>query len=349
MNRSIILALLAMAIIPIPLADAVVTVNREAVFDPNLKTKNLSLNDICTSLQNSAYCGDKETNNTNNIENLEIDSKVWVRDIPGIIFSGSMFSRCRPRNQQQYLNPNIEGKLQSDLTLPPCIFSWQNSLSDEMNLQNNDSKSLSANLDNDPSVSEDVNQLVTPAEKSREFPKISRSSLIVDFPFADSTFEPKDTKLANPAPKAKRIASPFGWRRRPFSYQLQFHQGVDYGAPLGSPVVAVGDGIVTKVVTGCYDFGNLFCGGQLGNWIEVDHGNGMMGIYGHLKNNSITIKEGMKIWKNQQIAEVGSSGWSTGAHLDFRLKVNGKYEDPAIYLTSPNLSSPLNKDLAEGY
>ena len=165
-----------------------------------------------------------------------------------------------------------------------------------------------------------------------KFPKLSRSSLIVAFPQENSSFVPADTKLANPAPETKRIASPFGWRTRPYSNQLQFHQGIDYGAPYGSPVVAVGNGIVTKVVSGCADFGNIFCGGQLGNWIEIDHGNGVIGVYGHLKNSSITVREGMKVGKNQNIAQVGSSGWSTGAHLDFRLKIDGKHEDPAKYV-----------------
>ena len=171
-----------------------------------------------------------------------------------------------------------------------------------------------------------------PAKFPQKFPQLSRSSLIVSFPQDNSSFVPINTKLANPAPETKRIASPFGWRRRPYSNQLQFHQGIDYGAPFSSPVVAVGNGIVTRVVSGCADFGNLFCGGQLGNWIEIDHGNGTIGTYGHLKSSSITVKAGMKVRKNQKIAQVGSSGWSTGAHLDFRLEVNGQHEDPAHYV-----------------
>ena len=169
---------------------------------------------------------------------------------------------------------------------------------------------------------------------SPKFPKLSRSSLIVSLPPDNSSFVPQNPKLANPAPESERIASPFGWRKRPYSNQLQFHQGIDYGAPYGSPVVAIGNGIVTKVVSGCTDFGSLFCGGQLGNWIEIDHGDGAIGTYGHLKNSSITVREGMKVQKNQNIALVGSSGWSTGAHLDFRLKVNGEHEDPAKYVMS---------------
>jgi murein DD-endopeptidase MepM/ murein hydrolase activator NlpD len=110
------------------------------------------------------------------------------------------------------------------------------------------------------------------------------------------------------------------------------HNGIDYGASLGSPVVAARDGIVTKVVSGCLDFRQRWCGSQFGNWIEIDHGNGMVATYAHLLNGSITVKEGTKVWQNQEIAQVGSSGWSTGAHLDFRIKVNGEFENPAKYV-----------------
>ncbi|MBE9044737.1 M23 family metallopeptidase [Pleurocapsales cyanobacterium LEGE 10410] len=188
---------------------------------------------------------------------------------------------------------------------------------------------ISASVPISNSTNQNTSTTIVPLSK---FPKLSRSSLIVSFPQENSSFVPQNTKLANPAPESKRIASPFGWRKRPYSNQQQFHQGIDYGAPYGSPVVAIGNGIVTKVVSGCADFGSLFCGGQLGNWIEIDHGDGVIGTYGHLKNSSIMVEAGMKVRKNQNIAQVGSSGWSTGAHLDFRLKVDGEHEDPAKHV-----------------
>lgn len=161
--------------------------------------------------------------------------------------------------------------------------------------------------------------------KNPNFPKFSRSSLL-------NSSSTTKLKFTHPAPDTTRVASSFGWRRRPYSGQYQFHKGIDYGAPLGTPVVAATDGIVTKVVSGCLDFRNRFCGNQFGNWIEVDHGNGAIALYGHLLYNSTTVKEGMKVWKNQEIARVGSSGWSTGAHLDFRVKVDGKYRNPAHFV-----------------
>lgn len=329
MTRTVLLGLLATAIIPITFADAIATSNTEVVFYPSEKGK-FDRDNSCTSFKAPPYC---VSSLTSNINELEISSEAWLKDVASVLLSGSMFQACRtnPR-KKQYFAQNSDRIILQNLTDPGCIFSWQNSFGSTVNIQDRGQTFLSNSLTND------LTQPKALPKTPKRFPKLSRSSLIVSFPTADSTFQPKNTKLANPAPKTKRIASPFGWRKRPYSYQLQFHQGIDYGAPLGSPVVAVGDGIVTRVVNGCYDFGNLFCGGQLGNWIEIDHGNGTLGTYGHLKNNSITIKEGMKVWKNQQIAQVGSSGWSTGAHLDFRLKVNGKYEDPDQYLTPPDFS-----------
>ena len=201
----------------------------------------------------------------------------------------------------------------------------------------------SANIENFPKQPKPTQLTAT----THQFPPLSRSSLIVPSPrnnksLCSSISTQTDScltstnklTLTNPAPETTRITSPFGWRQRPYSGQLQFHQGIDYGAPLGSPVVAAGNGIVTKIVSGCADFGNRLCGDQFGNWIEIDHGNGAIAIYGHLLNQSIAVKEGMKVWKNQEIAKVGSSGWSTGAHLDFRLKIAGKYENPANYISS---------------
>lgn len=174
------------------------------------------------------------------------------------------------------------------------------------------------------------NKSLTKKQKTSLYPKLTRSSLVVNSP--EVALSSNQLSLVNPVPETEQITSPFGWRFRPFSGQRQFHQGIDYGAPLGSPVVAAADGIVTKVVSGCVDFRNLSCGEQFGNRIEIDHGNGAIATYGHLLNNSIKITEGTKVWQNQEIAQVGSSGWSSGAHLDFRIKVNGEFQDPAKFV-----------------
>lgn len=187
-------------------------------------------------------------------------------------------------------------------------------------ISNNIQADIAVSVTKTPS-SPQANSTIAP-----QFPKISRSSLLSKT--ADNSL------LMNPAPETERIASVFGWRIRPFSGRRQMHNGIDYGAPLGSPVVAARDGIVTKVVSGCLDFRQRWCGSQFGNWIEIDHGNGMVATYAHLLNNSITVREGTPVWQNQEIAKVGSSGWSTGAHLDFRIKIDGEYQNPADYINN---------------
>ena len=331
MLRNILLGLLALGIIPITLADATAISNTKVLVPQETKKLNQKLDTVfsCNTLERSPDCI-----SDTDVDDFEIHSQLWLNNITDILLSGSMFRRCR--NRVKFANNSAVASEQTPRKslVSGCIFGWQQPYQQKL-----DSKAIATLPESIAAESPTQSEIFE--DERQEFPKLSRSSLIVSLPTADNTFTPINTKLANPAPETTRIASPFGWRTRPYSYQLQFHQGIDYGAPLGSPVVAVGDGIVTRVVSGCYDFGNLYCGGQLGNRIAIDHGNGRMGTYGHLKNSSITVKEGMKVWRNQEIAQVGSSGWSTGAHLDFRLKVNGEYEDPLKYLTSPKLAKEL--------
>lgn len=315
--RSILLGLIITGVTPIDLADALISQNQKI-------SKRSETHSQATS-KNLASCRVLETSSVSCLSirvgnKQRINSDLWLQKIANVILPGSLGSDC---DQQSIFSQPVSTS---------CVFSWKKWLHLESESPHSlMSYTLVAN-NNTHNSSRSINSL----SSLPKFPKLSRGNLIVSFPQENSSFLPQNTKLANPAPETKRIASPFGWRKRPYSNQLQFHQGIDYGAKLGSPVVAVGNGIVTRVVSGCPDFGSLACGGQLGNWIEIDHGNGEIATYGHLKHSSITVQEGMKVLKNQAIAQVGSSGWSTGAHLDFRLKVNGKHQDPARYVTEIN-------------
>jgi murein DD-endopeptidase MepM/ murein hydrolase activator NlpD len=221
----------------------------------------------------------------------------------------------------------------ASLVLPQWRFSWQEKLIQNQ-LTSDTAIALNINLRQHQPISLDNSSLP-------KIPPISRSSLIVPPPTNSLCLESNCQEdnisylsFTHPAPKTTKITSPFGWRIRPYSGQSQFHQGIDYKAPLGSPVVAARDGIVIKAVSGCIDFGDKWCGDQYGNWIEIDHGNGAIAIYAHLLAGSITVREGMKVRKHQEIAKVGSSGWSTGPHLDFRLRINEEYRDPAEFIQS---------------
>ncbi|MEM8829064.1 MAG: M23 family metallopeptidase [Cyanobacteria bacterium P01_G01_bin.19] len=354
MVKNLVLGMLVAGTLPFILADATSSISAKVVSPSQVRQNHNLASSGSDTLQ---PCIPSKPKNSclltkSSDRSLKIHSEYWLENMASLLLTSSIFSNCKAQGRLKKYSINGNNVLYSgSLTNSGCIFPWQNpsepepnslKLSDDVGNFGGSLFDLSSqNLSDELTVGFESSlaspEPIASPKAAQKFPRLSRTSLIVSLPIEDSTFAPLNSKLANPAPKAKRIASPFGWRRRPYSYQLQFHQGIDFGAPLGSPVVAIGDGIVTKVVSGCYDFGSLFCGGQLGNWIEIDHGNGKFGIYGHLKHNSIAIKEGAKVWKNQEIAEVGSSGWSTGAHLDFRLRVNGEYRDPAKYLTPPNL------------
>jgi murein DD-endopeptidase MepM/ murein hydrolase activator NlpD len=113
-----------------------------------------------------------------------------------------------------------------------------------------------------------------------------------------------------------RISSGFGARVAPTKGASSYHPAIDIAAPIGTPVKAAAGGTVIYV-------GKM---GGLGNVVIVDHGGGTITEYGHL--SSILTKKGSAVGQGDVIAQVGSTGISTGPHLDYRVKVGGKYVDP---------------------
>jgi murein DD-endopeptidase MepM/ murein hydrolase activator NlpD len=116
------------------------------------------------------------------------------------------------------------------------------------------------------------------------------------------------------------VSSGFGLRADPFTGQRMLHEGVDIANRLGSPIHAMGGGVVTHA--GAKDGYGLL--------IEINHGNGQSTRYAHAR--TLLVKEGDKVDKGQAIALVGSSGRSTGAHVHFEVLQNGRAVDPQRYL-----------------
>ncbi len=107
-------------------------------------------------------------------------------------------------------------------------------------------------------------------------------------------------------------------RKHPVYGTYRPHLGVDYGAPMGTPIMAVGDGTITY-------FGWR---GGYGKHISVRHASGLESMYSHMSRYGRGLKKGSKVRQGQVIGYVGSTGVSTGPHLDFRLKQNGKFINP---------------------
>lgn len=121
----------------------------------------------------------------------------------------------------------------------------------------------------------------------------------------------------------ENLISGFGIRINPFHKGKYHHDGVDLGFTKGTEVVAAGNG---KVLS--FSVTNLNAG--LGNYIDIDHGNGIVSRYAHLQEVNVTW--GQKIKKRQKIGTVGSSGGSAAPHLHFEILKNGKSVNPMIYM-----------------
>ena len=125
--------------------------------------------------------------------------------------------------------------------------------------------------------------------------------------------------LSHPCPGAG-ISSPFGWR----SFDNAFHMGCDFGAPQGTPIYAAEKGTVIHTT---YDGGY---NGGAGNWVVITHGNGLVTKYMHA--SVVYVSVGEQVERGQNIAAVGNTGNSFGAHLHFQVEVNGVAVDPTLFL-----------------
>jgi len=114
-----------------------------------------------------------------------------------------------------------------------------------------------------------------------------------------------------------RITSPFGYRQNPFSGGMSFHPGVDLRASINTPVLAARDGVVKE--TGTLEI--------YGHFIIIDHDGGYQSVYAHL--NEVLVSPGQLVNAGDRIALSGNSGISTGPHLHFEIRRNGKPVDPA--------------------
>lgn len=123
-------------------------------------------------------------------------------------------------------------------------------------------------------------------------------------------------------PSGGYISSPYGYRVHPISGTTRFHAGVDIANRAGTPIYAAASGVVE------YAGWN----GGYGNFIRIDHGNGVTTSYGHIQNGGILVRIGQEVVVGQNIARMGTTGASTGNHLHFEVRQNGATTNPVDYL-----------------
>lgn len=131
--------------------------------------------------------------------------------------------------------------------------------------------------------------------------------------------------IPNSRPVDAPVGSRFGFRSDPFTGRAALHTGLDFAADTGTPIMAAAGGVVRSA-----DMHPAY-----GNLLEIDHGNGLVTRYAHASR--ILVKPGDLVKRGQRVAEVGSTGRSTGPHLHFEVMVEGVLQDPAKFLAGKGL------------
>ena len=129
-------------------------------------------------------------------------------------------------------------------------------------------------------------------------------------------------ELAWPVPGYTRVSSQYGMRTHPITGVYKLHTGVDISAPTGANFIAVNDGIVTKA-----GYNSAY-----GNMVIVDHGGGVSTLYAH--GSEILVEVGHIVKRGEAVLKVGSTGYSTGPHAHFEVRLNGVVTNPMPYITN---------------
>ena len=139
-------------------------------------------------------------------------------------------------------------------------------------------------------------------------------------------------EFAWPAPGYTTITSNFGMRFHPIFKVNRSHSGTDIGMPTGAYIIAANDGVV---ITSLYS-------NSYGNMIIINHGGGLSTLYAH--GSEILVQTGQEVKKGDIIMKAGSTGWSTGPHLHFEVRLNGKCIDPMPFITKQSNKTETQED-----
>lgn len=135
--------------------------------------------------------------------------------------------------------------------------------------------------------------------------------------------------------KGSALTSSFGTRTDPFKKRRAMHAGIDLAGPIGTPILATADG---KVIRANYNRGGY------GNVIDVDHGNGIITRYAHL--SKLQVRKGDVVSRGQQIGKMGSTGRSTGSHLHYEVRIDGKPVNPLPFMKSTDYLMAMEDNMS---
>lgn len=170
-----------------------------------------------------------------------------------------------------------------------------------------------------PEDTPDVQQLTYVVEQIKREVVIRENSLTT---LRDSIATRQAQAASTPSiwPTSGEISSGYGYRRSPWGWGRQFHEGVDIAAEWGTPISAAADGEV------------VFSGwnGGYGKMVVIDHGNGISTAYAHNASNYVAV--GQRVSKGEYIADMGSTGASTGPHVHYEVRIGGERVNPLDYM-----------------
>jgi murein DD-endopeptidase MepM/ murein hydrolase activator NlpD len=186
---------------------------------------------------------------------------------------------------------------------------------------------LIASLDKDAKVNDEISEdaekaIVALAQQRADLLAQQRAELIKRKKELANNFVYSGGKLAWPVPDHTVMGDGFGMRIDPIKHISKLHKGIDIPAPNGTTIVAAESGtvLIASQVNG------------YGNTVVIDHGGGLWTWYGHIRDGGIKVSEGQSVKRGQKIAEVGSTGDSTGNHLHFEVRVKQEAVNPLPYL-----------------
>jgi murein DD-endopeptidase MepM/ murein hydrolase activator NlpD len=156
-----------------------------------------------------------------------------------------------------------------------------------------------------------------------QFQKASYSEVLANL--MDRKEELARIPTISPILNGYSITSGFGPRRDPFTGRRAQHNGLDFRAVIGTPVMATADGTVSFVGRN----------GDFGLTIEMKHGGGIETVYCHLK--SASVRSGQEVTRGERIGKVGNSGRSTGSHLHYEVRVDGRPVNPKKHILTPSV------------
>lgn len=171
-------------------------------------------------------------------------------------------------------------------------------------------------------------------EYNAKFEEVNREILSLSLQGIDTQYI--GGELAWPVPGYTRVTSEYGMRTHPVTGVYKLHTGVDISAPIGANFVAANDGVVVKAE---YN-------GAYGNMVIIDHGGGVSTLYAH--GSEIMVDVGQTVKRGETVVlKVGSTGYSTGPHAHFEVRLNGVVTDPMPYITNGLIPETQNQDETE--